>query len=187
MNLRQKMLLIKNRILESNLKKSGYNQFAKFKYYELQDIAPTIISLCNQYGVYLEFDFTETEGILRISDIDIEDGKERIIRVPMAKADIKGCNEIQLLGGSITYLKRYLYMNAFEITESDHFDGLELKKEYKCAECGAKFEDLMHRGQKISAEYQFNKSKESFGKPLCKDCRELGGFYDAQTTIKGNN
>lgn len=186
------MLAIKKRILQSNLKKSGNNKFAKFKYYELQDIVPTIVTLCEEYGVYTEFSFTEKLGILRISDAEIEEGKEREITVPMAKAEIKGCNEVQLLGGSITYLKRYLLMNAFDITENDHFDGLELKPEYSCADCGTKFEDKIHTTidnieRLVTAEYQFKKSESAFGRALCKECRELGGFYDAQTTIKGNN
>jgi hypothetical protein len=173
-NICQKIQLIKKRLLESNLKKSGYNQFAKFKYYELQDFVPEIIGLCNDFGLYTEFDFTATEGILRIVDIDNMES-QREIRVPMARPDIKGCNEVQILGGSITYLKRYLFMNAFDIIENDHFDG-QNKKEYKCKECGAKFEDIVHKGRKISAEYQYTKSSEAFGKALCQVCRQAGGF-----------
>lgn len=173
-NICQKIQLIKKRLQESNIKKSGYNKFANFKYYELQDFVPDIVRLCNEFGLYTEFDFTATEGILRIIDIDNMES-QREIRVPMAKPDIKGCNEVQILGGSITYLKRYLFMNAFDIIENDHFDG-QIKKEYKCKDCGVKFEDVIHRGKKITAEYQYTKSIESFGKALCHVCRQQGGF-----------
>ena len=47
MNIYEKIQLVKEEILESNLKKSGENKFAGFKYYELADFLPTIIKLCN--------------------------------------------------------------------------------------------------------------------------------------------
>lgn len=174
-NICQKIQLIKKRVQESNIKKSGHNKFANFKYYELQDFVPTIVNLCNEFGLYTEFDFTASEGILRIVDIDNMDA-QREIRVPMAKADIKGCNEIQSLGGSITYLKRYLFMNAFDITENDQFDCQIAKKDYFCKDCNAKIEDVMHNGKKITAEYLYARSKETFGKPLCNACRKKGEF-----------
>ena len=44
----------------------------------------------------------------------------------MVKATLKGCNEIQGLGAIQTYQRRYLYMNAFEISENDYYiDGKE--------------------------------------------------------------
>ena len=41
----------------------------------------------------------------------------------MAKAELKGCHEIQNLGASETYLRRYLYVAAFEIVEHDALDA----------------------------------------------------------------
>ena len=37
--------------------------------------------------------------------------------------EIKGSNAIQNLGGSNTYLRRYLYLNALEIVENDMYDA----------------------------------------------------------------
>jgi len=37
----------------------------------------------------------------------------------MSTASLKGCHEVQNLGAVETYVKRYLYQNAFEIVESD--------------------------------------------------------------------
>ena len=41
----------------------------------------------------------------------------------MKDITIKGANEIQALGGVETYQRRYLYMMAFDIIESDMFDA----------------------------------------------------------------
>ena len=43
---------------------------------------------------------------------------------PTEELELKGCNKIQALGGTQTYLRRYLYMNAFDITENDLFDNI---------------------------------------------------------------
>jgi hypothetical protein len=42
----------------------------------------------------------------------------------MRNLDLKGCNEIQALGGIETYQRRYLYMLAFDFVESDLFDSI---------------------------------------------------------------
>ena len=36
---------------------------------------------------------------------------------------MKGCHPVQNEGATITYLKRYLYLNAFEISEADVLDA----------------------------------------------------------------
>jgi hypothetical protein len=176
-NIGQKIQIIKKRLLESNLKKSGYNKFSNFKYYELQDFVPNIIRLCNDFGLLTVFDFTETEGTLKIIDIDDMNSKIEY-RVPMTKPEIKGCNEVQNLGGSITYLKRYLFINAFDIIENDQFDAQDMRIKYKCEECGKEFKDDFYKDNPISAEQQFEFCKKKFGKALCKACRKLGGYDD---------
>ena len=52
MNIYEKIQLIKEELLEANLKRTGENKFAGFKYYELADIIPTIIQLCNAHKVF---------------------------------------------------------------------------------------------------------------------------------------
>jgi len=42
---------------------------------------------------------------------------------PMSTADLKGCHAVQNLGAVQTYIKRYLYQNAFEIVEADALDA----------------------------------------------------------------
>ena len=48
---------------------------------------------------------------------------------PVAEVVIKGSNAIQSLGGANTYMKRYLYLNALEIVESDSFDAVSGKEQ----------------------------------------------------------
>lgn len=121
MNIYEKMQRAKIQILNAKLKKTGENKFAGFKYYELADILPTIIQICNELGLYTGIDFNQELATLDI--INVENPDEAIkYTSPMKDTTIKGCNEIQALGGVETYQRRYLYMTAFDIIENDMFD-----------------------------------------------------------------
>lgn len=122
MILYEKINKIKNAILIANLKKSGFNKFSNFSYYELADITPTIIQLCNEYKVMTQFNFDKDYATLKI--VNIEDPSEHLTySSPMVDIDIKGANKMQSLGGVETYQRRYLYMMAFDIIENDMFDA----------------------------------------------------------------
>lgn len=122
-NIYQKMQAIKEELLEMNLKKSGLNKFADFSYYELSDFLPQIIKLCNKYNLFTQINFDKENGTLTI--VNAENTDETISYItPTEELELKGCNKIQALGGTQTYLRRYLYMNAFDITENDLFDNI---------------------------------------------------------------
>lgn len=172
MNIYKKIQQVKRKLLTTNIKKSGYNPYAKFNYYELTDFVPYIVQFCDDIGLYTTFTFTPAEGILKIINIDKPD---EIVEcaMPMARAEIKGCNEVQLLGGTITYLKRYLYLNAFDIVESDLFDAQNFsEKEYRCETCKKKFEHQVNEdGSVLSAETQYKQLETKFGRAICQQCR----------------
>ena len=121
-NIYKKIQLIKKEFLESNVKKSGKNKFANFTYYELSDITPKIIELCDKYGVFSSFTYDKELATLEL--INIDNVEERVkYTSPMEELELKGCNKIQALGGTETYQRRYLYMSAFDIIENDMFEA----------------------------------------------------------------
>jgi len=122
MNIYGKIQSAKERILKANLKKSGENKFAGFKYYELADILPTIIQICNELALFTSISFNQDIALLEIINVEKPDEKIQYCS-PMKETTIKGCNEIQALGGVETYQRRYLYMSAFDIIENDMFDS----------------------------------------------------------------
>lgn len=122
MNIYEKMTKAKEEILKANLKKSGENKFAGFKYYELADITPKIIEICNNLKLHTQISFTNEYATLIITNIEnIEEKLE--YTSPMKELSLKGCNDIQALGGVETYSRRYLYLTAFDIIENDMFDA----------------------------------------------------------------
>lgn len=128
MNIYEKMQQAKELILKANLKKSGKNKFAGYTYYELSDLLPKIIQVCNELKMFTRINFTEEFATLEI--INIEKPDEILIYTsPMKELVLKGANAIQALGGVQTYQRRYLYMSAFDIIENDMFDASEPLKE----------------------------------------------------------
>ena len=121
-NIYQKIQMVKESILKENLKKSGENKYAGFKYYELADFTPSIIKLCNEVGLFTKITFSEELATLFIVNTDNTNEIEEYTS-PMRNLVLKGCNEIQALGGVETYSRRYLYMSAFDIIENDMFDA----------------------------------------------------------------
>jgi hypothetical protein len=130
MNIYQKIQAVKSGILKANLKKSWKNAFAKFDYYELSDIMPTIIELCNQWWLYTHITFSNEVATLTI--LNCEKPEETVqFQSPMRELELKGCNAIQSLWWIESYQRRYLYLMAFDISESDMFDAVSWKEEKK--------------------------------------------------------
>ena len=109
------------------IKKTGYNAFAKYAYFELEDFLNPIMDIFNEVKLIGVVSFDADDAVLAI--IDLEDGGRIEFTAPMMMADIKGCSPVQNLGGAITYLRRYLWINAFEILEHDVSEAVTKKKE----------------------------------------------------------
>lgn len=117
-----KLAKMRVELQKANLKKSGLNGFAKFRYFELFDFLPAINELALQNLVVNIISFKEAEAILKI--INIEQPNDFVeFSIKMVNATVKGATDIQNLGASYTYLRRYLYMIAYEICESDTVDA----------------------------------------------------------------
>ena len=111
------------RILLQNTKlnKSGKNKFAGYEYFELGVFLPQIQNICKNVGLCGVLSFNHDMAYLQITDV--EDGTSVMFTSPMSSAALKGCHDVQNLGAVQTYLRRYLWTNAFEIVEHDALDA----------------------------------------------------------------
>ena len=115
------------------LKKSGKNNFAGYQYFELADFLPSIQQICLDRGLCGSVTFYTDIAVLTITDVDKPEDKIEF-KCPMSSAALKGCHEVQNLGAVQTYLRRYLWTNAFEIVEHDALDATMGKDEPKKVE-----------------------------------------------------
>ena len=113
------------------LKKSGHNKFAGYRYFELTDFLPTVNLIFAELKLCHTLEFTSDLATMRV--IDTEDGGCAKFTCPMASAQLKGCHEVQNLGASITYITRYLLVMALAICEHDALDATTGSEEPKSA------------------------------------------------------
>ena len=104
------------------LKKSGKNKFAGYEYFELQDFLPTVQTIFSDTGLSAVFRCDADMASLTVYNNDKPEDCI-VFTAPMAAAELKGCHPVQNLGASISYLRRYLYVNALEIVEHDALDA----------------------------------------------------------------
>jgi hypothetical protein len=111
------------------LKKSGHNKFQGYKYFELRDFLPAINTLFDVYGLCYSLQFDRDMANMFVVDVDT--GSSIKFCCPMEPAVLKGCQPVQNLGGSLTYISRYLLVMALAVSESDIVDASEPLKDKK--------------------------------------------------------
>lgn len=133
MNIYKKLQTCRVALQQTAIKKSGHNKFAGYTYYELGDFLPTIQNLFNEHGLCGVVSFTTETATLTIYDSEKDSGEFIVFTSPMAEANLKGCHPIQNLGAVQTYERRYLWISAMEISETDEISasGKATKEESK--------------------------------------------------------
>nr|DAS47003.1 MAG TPA: ERF superfamily protein [Caudoviricetes sp.] len=126
--LNEKIIKIKNKFYESKIEKTGRNEYGnKFEYFELKDFLPSLIKLMAEEEVNDVFSINNEFATLKL--IYKDEVNEYMIPfvmfdVPISTKGSPIMQKIQYLGALSTYYKRYLYMNAFSITENDIIDAI---------------------------------------------------------------
>ena len=120
-NIYQKLMDVRTNFHKLELKKSGHNKFANFKYFELGDFLVPATKLLNEIGLCPIITFTDE--LAKMTLVNTDNPSETIeFTSPMRDLELKGANSMQSLGGCETYQSRYLYIQLLNIVESDSFD-----------------------------------------------------------------
>ncbi len=122
-NVHRKLQKAKLELTKKDIKKSGKNTYTGFTYFELSDFLPHIVEILESLGLCSVINIGEKVAELEIINIDNPEDKTSV-SIPVATASVKGANDMQNLGATQTYLRRYLYMLAFDIVENDISDSL---------------------------------------------------------------
>jgi hypothetical protein len=104
-----------------SLKKTGFNKFAGYEYFEIGDFIIPALKSFNEVGLCAFISFGKELATMRITAA--EDGSFIEITSPMSTCEMKGLHEVQRLGAVQTYLRRYLWVAALEIVEHDALDA----------------------------------------------------------------
>lgn len=198
MNVYKKLQMVRMDFANSNVKKSGVNRFAEYKYFELADIVPTANMLFAKYSCLLvcAFDKGFANGILYNTDSPDEcicfGFEMKQLDIISAEGKRK-MNEMQALGSEITYARRYLYQLVLDIVENDSIEptiGADADKEVEKPKAGRKppataadrkqaVAELTGAGDK---EVECTKTQITAIKNGLKKLRETEGDYESYIT-----
>jgi hypothetical protein len=153
MNIYEKLNKAKKALSVAGLKKSGKNDFAKYEYFELGDFLPTIVALEDELKFACIVSFDKELATLSIVDSEKPDS-QIVFASPMSSASLKGMHDVQNLGAVQTYLRRYLYINAFEIVEQDPLDKTARKTEEPKPETTVAKNPVQNTGKITTEQYR---------------------------------
>ena len=128
MNVYQKLIEARSQFLNDGVEKSGKNMNVGFKYFELTDIVPSVTKIFKELGLIAIDKFTNETAYMTIVNCDAPEETIEFeapfnqIAPIVSNAGKQVTNEMQALGSSITYMRRYLYMIAMDIVENDEIE-----------------------------------------------------------------
>jgi len=122
MSIYKKLNAARKEFHTKQLKKSGHNKFAGYKYFELGDFLIPALEIFDKLNLCAIVSFDNNLASMTIVDID-EPLSKLHITSPFGGAALKGCHEVQNIGATETYQRRYLWMAALEIVEHDALDS----------------------------------------------------------------
>ncbi len=119
-NIFSKILRARKIIKEAPIKRAGRNKYSEYDYFTPDQITSLVDMACQETGLVNLFSLMEDEigiyGQLTIVDSDTGDNVVSIMRTKMPS--IKATNETQQMGGCSTYTKRYMLMDAYDISDN---------------------------------------------------------------------
>lgn len=188
-NIYMKIAEINHKLNCTELKKSGFNKFGNFAYYELEDLLPTIEESCYENGLLMQFQFDNSKAVIRF--INTDNPKETYSNsIPLQSRelpDLPKMNEFQVYGSMMTYYKRYLLLNTFNISERSIIDNdayEEMQKKEKSKKPAKKEQAKQEQKEKTGVEKEIEKyckivvqkgkkiNRKTLTDAICEDYKE---------------
>ena len=175
MNLNESIIKIRVELQNAKLKKSGKNKFAGFDYFELADFLPKLNELMLNEGLNDKFYIRDDLATLEIQkgdEINTYTMPFVMFETPTNRKEdkytgevyeVKSMQDIQYLGALNTYYKRYLYLNAFGITDGEIIDSMnneEIKSEPKATPKQIELLLKIYKDDNLSKLLELNKIKK---------------------------
>lgn len=130
MNICRKLQIARLKFLQAGVKKTGKNIHLEFMYFELADIVPVAEAIFTEVGLLMVPTFGKEYAVAKVFNCDDRDEEPMTFEAPftqigpiVSNTGKVVTNEMQALGSSITYMRRYLWQLVLDIIESDSIDN----------------------------------------------------------------
>lgn len=156
MNVYGKLIEARKRFLEAGIKKTGVNRYAEYKYFTLDEIIPAKQAIFRDLGLADVISFGNEVATLTIFNVDNpEESIDFMSQLAADESMIK--NPIQKVGAIQTYVRRYLYLLALDIIESD---GIEATTDKPDPEGGEATDTAPKKSNRPKTEKERSEIKE---------------------------
>lgn len=162
----EKLIEARKEFHSNEIKKTGYNSFSKYYYFELSDFLLPAMDILASHDLVSVVSF-ETE-LATMTVTDVKTGESITITSPMSHAEVKACQPVQSMGACQTFVRRYLYTALFEIVEHDVIEEQTGKPEQQ----DTRKPEPAKKAAKEATEEQFAEINE-FVKSNCIPVRTL--------------
>lgn len=126
MNIFEKIDAVRMALLKQEMAKN--KKAFNYKYIDLPQIEPLILEECSKVKMLTLVDFPQGSAVIKVYDLEATDTTTPCLSISVpcdySLVDIKGSQPIQKVGGMMTYMRRYLYMQLFAISEHDSVEGI---------------------------------------------------------------
>ena len=174
--LNQSIISIRVKLQNAKLTKSGKNKFAGFDYFELSDFLPKLNELMLEEDIndkyYIKNEYAVLE-LIKGEEVNSYTMPFVLFETPVnVKVDsatgetreVKTMQDIQYLGALNTYYKRYLYLNAFGITDGEVIDSMDNgnlgKAEPKATEKQLEMLSKLYTAEEMPKIYEWAKTDD---------------------------
>ena len=116
-----KLKKARNTIKNSDLKKTGRNEYSKFDYYTPEQVEKLVDNACEETNTIVLCNLKGDEnGLFQTLDfIDLESEEKISFEMRTKHGSITATNETQQMGGTDTYSERYIKMKVFQIKDNN--------------------------------------------------------------------
>jgi hypothetical protein len=132
MNTFQKLNELRAEVLKSPIKKSGFNKFQNYEYFELKDFMPVVINKMKELGLCAYDRMVEDMFVLTMVNAEDPTDERIDFSIPWSMSTTTN-NPVQNEGSSITYFRRYVWSMALELIETEVIDAQDQKVQPKIA------------------------------------------------------
>jgi len=107
-------------ICEMDVKKKGHNDYSNYDYYLPEQVDMMVRKASNDIGLFNKFDMSWVDGnvVATLKVVDMDSAEEDVFSMTIEIPDLKASNAAQGHGGAMTYAKRYLMMDAYDIVDN---------------------------------------------------------------------
>jgi len=177
----RKMFNARGHIKKTDMKKEGYNEYSNYNYFTPEQVDQLVYTACEKEKLLTVFNLNKVEGelvgILKITDVE---NPESFLEYKMLSAtpNIKATNELQQLGGAMTYTERYICMSAFGIKDNTIDPDSQNNKPKSNEPKDKKLKDISEDDKKWLNKFNKDKTPNEYYGKVLKRAKEKG------TTIK---